>query len=533
MYKKNMKDYELLEGWERVSIGEHLSRWAMKYKDKTALITETGNLTYAELDEESKKVAKGFLEIGITAGDKVVLQMPNVLAYPVTLFALYKIGAIPILALHSHRENEIKSMISTSDAIAYIIPEKYQGYDFVSLAKKMKEQFSCLKYIIVDGMGGDIRLSDIKSDKGELPEVDGYDTAHFLLSGGSTGIPKLIPRTHTDYIYNVTRCVEKCNLNSDDIYLVALSGEHNFPLSCPGILGTLMTGGTVVFCKNTSPDEILDLITEYEVTVTALVPTMALMCISLFEDDDYYDLSSLRLLQVGGAMLQEAQASEIINKYPCKLNQIYGTTEGLMFMTELDDPDEIVKVCQGRPIDDATEIRIVDENGVDVPEGQYGEVICRGPYTIDGYYKSSEANKTSFNSDGFYLTGDKAMRDKENRYRFGGRVKEQINRAGEKIMPSEVEEALCEHKKISDAAVVGIKDDILGEKICACVIYKDNSDTLKYKELIDFLQSEGLASYKLPDDIKKMNEFPLTNMNKVNKVELKKMMEADCKADLG
>ena len=148
-----------------------------------------------------------------------------------------------------------------------------------------------------------------------------------------------------------------------------------------------------------------------------------------------------------------------------------------MFMTELDDPDEIVKVCQGRPIDDATEIRIVDENGVDVPEGQYGEVICRGPYTIDGYYKSSEANKTSFNSDGFYLTGDKAMRDKENRYRFGGRVKEQINRAGEKIMPSEVEEALCEHKKISDAAVVGIKDDILGEKICACVIYKDNSDT--------------------------------------------------------
>ena len=204
-----------------------------------------------------------------------------------------------------------------------------------------------------------------------------------------------------------------------------------------------------------------------------------------------------------------------------------------MFMTELDDPDEIVKVCQGRPIDDATEIRIVDENGVDVPERQYGDVICRGPYTIDGYYKSSEANKTSFNSDGFYLTGDKAMRDKENRYRFGGRVKEQINRAGEKIMPSEVEEALCEHKKISDAAVVGIKDDILGEKICACVIYKDNSDTLKYKELIDFLQSEGLASYKLPDDIKKMNEFPLTNMNKVNKVELKKMMEADCKADLG
>ena len=527
MYKKNMNSYENLEGWERVSIGERLRGWAAKYEGKTALITETGNLTYAELDEQTEKVAKGFLALGIKDGDKVVLQMPNVLEYPVTLFALYKVGAIPILALHSHREKEIGSMISTADAVAYIIPEKYQGYDFVSLAQSMKEQFECLKYIIVDGAGGDKKLSDIKSDEGELPKVDGYGVAHFLLSGGSTGIPKLIPRTHADYMYNVTKCAERCRLTKEDIYLVALSGEHNFPLSCPGILGTLMTGGTVVFCKNTSPDEILDLITEYEVTITSLVPTMALMCINFFENDEYYDLSSLRLLQVGGAMLQDAQACEIIDKYPCKLNQIYGTTEGLMFTTEIDDSDEVIKACQGRPIDSSTEIRIVDENGEDVPDGQYGEVICRGPYTIEGYYKSPKANKISFNAEGFYLTGDKAMRDKDNRYRFAGRVKEQINRAGEKIMPSEVEEALCKNEKIRDVAVVGIDDDILGEKICACIIYKNNSDTLKHKELIGFLQSEGLASYKWPDDIKSMDKFPLTNMNKINKVELKKIIEAD------
>jgi yersiniabactin salicyl-AMP ligase len=196
-----------------------------------------------------------------------------------------------------------------------------------------------------------------------------------------------------------------------------------------------------------------------------------------------------------------------------------------MFITEVDDTDDVIKSCQGRPIDDATEIRIVDENGNDVPEGEYGEVICRGPFTIDGYFEAPEANKTSFNEEGFYLTGDKAMRDKENRYRLAGRVKEQINRAGEKIMPSEVEELLCKNERIIDAAVVGIDDDMLGQKICACIIYKEGAAELKYKELIDFLSSEGLGSYKMPDEVRMMTEFPLTNMNKVNKVELKKMIE--------
>ena len=525
MFKKNLEQYEHLKDWERIGIGEQLRRWADKYQDKTAFIAESGELTYSEFDAETDKVARGFLKIGLKSGDKVVLQMPNVMAYPVTLFALYKIGVIPILALYAHREKEVRSMVGLTGAVAYIVPEKFQGYDFVSLARKMQGEFDSLKYVIVDGEGGDLRLSDIKSDEGELPEVDGYSIAHLLLSGGSTGIPKLIPRTHTDYIYNMVKCAERCHMTEDDVYLVALSGEHNFPLCCPGILGTLRAGGTVVLCKNSSPDEILDLITEYGVTVTALVPTMALMCISLFEDDDYYDLSSLRLLQVGGAMLQDAQADEIMAKYPCKLNQVYGTTEGLMFITEVDDTDDVIKSCQGRPIDDATEIRIVDENGNDVPEGEYGEVICRGPYTIDGYFEAPEANRTSFNEEGFYLTGDKAMRDKENRYRLAGRVKEQINRAGEKIMPSEVEELLCKNERILDAAVVGIDDDILGQKICACIIYKEGADELKYKELIDFLSSEGLGSYKMPDEVRTMTEFPLTNMNKVNKPELKKMIE--------
>ena len=172
MYKKNLEMYERLDGWERVAIGEQLRRWAKKYQDKVAFIAESGEITYKEFDIETEKVARGFLKLGIKAGDKVVLQMPNVMSYPVTLFALYKVGAVPILALYAHREKEVRSMISTTDAVAYIVPEKFQGFDFVALAQKMKSEFDCLKYVIVDGKGGDVNLSDIKSDEGDLPEID-------------------------------------------------------------------------------------------------------------------------------------------------------------------------------------------------------------------------------------------------------------------------------------------------------------------------------------------------------------------------
>lgn len=233
----------------------------------------------------------------------------------------------------------------------------------------------------------------------EFPEVDSYSTAVLLLSGGTTGVPKLIPRTHTDYMYNARMSAKRCQLDENSVYLAALPVAHNFPLCCPGLLGTLDAGGKVVLAPTTSPDDILTAITEEKVTITALVPAMVTVCMEMLEYDEDYDISSLKILQVGGAMLEDSLADKIIEEWPCTLMQVFGTAEGLLSFTSLDDDPAIIARCQGTPVSPADEVKIVDEKDEEVPIGVFGELLSRGPYTIDGYYMAEEANKTSFTDD--------------------------------------------------------------------------------------------------------------------------------------
>ena len=350
------------------------------------------------------------MDIGVKKGDKVIVQLPNRISLVTSLFALARIGAVPIMALPAHREAEIDGFMKLAEPVAYIVAEKYLGYDYTVMATELQKKYPFVKSLIVDGdQGGDYRFSELKGNARDFPDVDSYSKAVLLVSGGTTGIPKLIPRTHTDYIYNARMSIKRCQLDQNSVYLAALPVAHNFPLSCPGLLGILDVGGKVVLCKNTSPDEILSLIMQEKVTITSLVPAMVNVCMEMMEWDDDFDISSLKILQVGGAMLDDTLADRIVREWPCKLMQVFGTAEGLLSFTHPDDDDSIITRCQGTPISPADEIRIVDNQGNDVNKGEFGELLSRGPYTIDGYYKADEANKVSFTQDGYYCTGDRAM----------------------------------------------------------------------------------------------------------------------------
>ena len=436
-YKKDMSKYENLEGWERCGFGEQLDRWAEKYGERTAVTDSEDEISYMELKQKADCLAAAFLRKGILKGDKVLVQLPNRISFVIVFFALSKIGAVPIMMLPAHREAELEGIIELAKPAAYIVVEKYLGFSYVPMANAMKEKYSCIRHIFIDSESGDISgmIAETCGENGAFPAVDGYETAVLLLSGGTTGVPKLIPRTHTDYMYNARMSAKRCRLDSSDVYLASLPVAHNFPLCCPGLLGTLDVGGKVVLASATSPDDILDAITEEGVTITALVPAMVTVCMEMLEWDEDYDISSLRILQVGGAMLEDSLADKIIEEWPCKLMQVFGTAEGLLSFTSPEDEGSLIARCQGTPVSPADEVKIVDEEDKAVPEGVFGELLSRGPYTIDGYYMAEEANKKSFTPDGFYRTGDKAMWTKDGRLRLGGRIKEQINRAGEKIMP--------------------------------------------------------------------------------------------------
>ncbi len=473
-YKKDMSKYEHLEGWERCGFGEQLDKWAEKYGERTAVTDSEDEISYMELKQKADCLAAAFLRKGILKGDKVLVQLPNRISFVIVFFALSKIGAVPIMMLPAHREAELEGIIELAKPAAYIVVEK--------------------------------------------------ETAVLLLSGGTTGVPKLIPRTHTDYMYNARMSAKRCRLDSSDVYLASLPVAHNFPLCCPGLLGTLDVGGKVVLASATSPDDILDAITEEGVTITALVPAMVTVCMEMLEWDENYDISSLRILQVGGAMLEDSLADKIIEEWPCKLMQVFGTAEGLLSFTSPEDEGSLIARCQGTPVSPADEVKIVDEEDKAVPEGVFGELLSRGPYTIDGYYMAEEANKKSFTPDGFYRTGDKAMWTKDGRLRLGGRIKEQINRAGEKIMPSEIEAYLCRHSKIKEAAVVGVPDETLGNRICAFLVTDDEAG-IDLQEIHRFLREIGIAAYKMPDQIERVETWPLTSVGKIDKKALERMAQ--------
>lgn len=523
-YKKNLTAYEYLEGWEKVSLSEHLKNWAIRYSDRVALVDEERKITYQEMEEKVEKLARGFFRIGIKNGDTVLVQLPNRISIVEVIFALCRTGAIPIMALPAHRESEIEGIIKLAKPCAYVVAERYLGYEYLTMAQKMKEKYPCLKEIIVDGEPKcGIALRELEGEAVEFPEVDSYEPAVYLLSGGTTGIPKMIPRTHSDYMYNARMSAKRCRLDKDSVYLAALPVAHNFPLCCPGLLGTLDVGGKVVLAATTSADDILNMITEEKVTITALVPAMVNVCMELLSFDDDYDISSLKILQVGGAMLEDTLAEKITRELPCKLMQVFGTAEGLLCFTSLNDTDEIICKCQGTPVSPADEIKIVDEEDNEVPDGEFGELLSRGPYTIDHYFMAEEANQLSFTEDGFYRTGDRAMRTLEKNIRMGGRIKEQINRAGEKIMPSEIENLLCEHPLVKEVAVVGVSDEVLGNRICAFVMPSMEDNDVTHSDVQKFLRERKLASYKIPDQVIQVAFWPLTSMGKIDKKELVEM----------
>jgi 2,3-dihydroxybenzoate-AMP ligase len=310
-----------------------------------------------------------------------------------------------------------------------------------------------------------------------------------------------------------------CGFGPDTVYLVSLPISHNFPLSSPGIQGVFQNGGKVVLLDNPELSEAFGLIERERVTTTALVPALAIRWMDAVERERF-DLSSLRLLQVGGARLNPEAARKVRPVLGCQLQQVFGMAEGLVNYTRLDDPEEVVIETQGRPASPADEIRIVDEEDSDVPPAEPGNLLARGPYTIRGYYRAPEHNRWAFTADGYYRTGDVVRLHPSGNLVVEGREKDMINRGGEKISAEEIENLVLSHPSVFNVAAVAMPDQLLGERTCVFVILKPGS-SLSFEELIAFLQEKQIAKYKLPERLELVKSFPLTSVGKVSKKDLR------------
>jgi mycobactin salicyl-AMP ligase len=499
--------------WTGRALDTVLADAAKTWPDRVAVIdalAESG-LTYAELDKAADSAAAGLRALGIAPGDRVLLQLPNGCRFAVALFGLLRAGAVPVMCLPGHRAAELAHFAAVSEAVGLVIADTAGGFDYRAMARDLP----ALEHLIVDGDPGPFTSwSDLPD--GDAPGVapDTAAPALLLVSGGTTGVPKLIPRTHEDYLYNATASARLCGLTADDVYLAVLPAGHNFPLACPGLLGAMTAGATTVFGTDPSPEAAFAAVARHGVTVTALVPALAKLWAQACEWEPVTP-KSLRLLQVGGARLEPRDARLVRAALTPGLQQVFGMAEGLLNFTRLDDPPELVENTQGRPLCAGDELRIVDGDGRPVSPGEEGELLVRGPYTINGYFRAERDNRRSFDPDGFYRSGDVVRRRDDGYLVVTGRVKDVICRAGETIAAADLEEHLLSHPAISSAAAIAVPDLYLGEKICAAVVFAGAPVTLA--ELNSHLDRRGLAAHVRPDMLHPMAALPVTPIGKIDK----------------
>ncbi|MBT9240587.1 MULTISPECIES: (2,3-dihydroxybenzoyl)adenylate synthase [Vibrio] len=501
--------------WLNTPLWAILSEGVALHPTKPAVADPTGSLTYEELLSEADKIAAGLKEVGLKAGDRVVFQVSNSIYFAKVFFALQRAGMVPVLALPAHGVVEIRHFMKVSGARAYFGSNLENDGRALHIADSLSEESLSFSHIYIVGDSGkypSLPLGNIFQFVPERPNPN--HPALFLVSGGTTGLPKLIPRSHNDYRLNIQSCAAASELSSEEVYLAVLPAAHNFTLGCPGLLGALDVGGSVIFSSNPSPDYCFDVIEKSKVTATALVPALAQLW-NAAKEWERANTSSLRLMQVGGSKLAYSDALDVQKNFPGALQQVFGMAEGLIACTRLGDDEVLVATKQGRPVSNWDEVRIVNAEGNTVPMGEEGELLTRGPYTLRGYYRAEEHNQRSFTQDGFYRSGDRAIVDERGYIVVTGRIKDVVNRAGECIATDEIEEHLLMHPNISQVAVVAVPDKHLGERIGVAVVKRGLSPTLQ--ELRTFLKDQGMASFKQPDELIIVSNLPKTAVGKIDK----------------
>jgi 2,3-dihydroxybenzoate-AMP ligase len=518
--------------WQGKSLAQEFDVVFKRFADRVALIDGERQYTYAEIDRITDNLALNLLELGLRPLDRVVPTLPNIAEFVLLYFALQKIGAIPIAALVTHRYLEISQFVRLSGATTCVYPDTQGDFRFAPVIERVQRESPSLRFRLVLGNAGpgehslreliDRPAKLARSDLTKI-QIDPTDPCIFQLSGGTTGIPKLIPRTHNDYAYNSRVAADVTGVEADSVLLLVLPIAHNLPLACPGIQGFMFHGAKVVVHPNTRPGEMLALIERHRVTHLKVVPALL---IRLINDPSIgnYDLSSLKQIQSGGQRMQPEVRLRTRELIPSAfVQENFGMSEGVLMFVRFDDPEEVRLETCGRPVCPDDEVKLIDDEGREVAPGEVGEMACRGPYTLRGYYGVPEYNARQFTSDGFYRSGDLMRLHPSGNYIVEGRKKDLINRGGEKISAEEVENLILMHPAVQNVACVPMPDPNMGEKMCAYVIVKPGQ-SLTLKALVAFLMEKEIAKFKLPERLEVLPDFPVSTFGKVSKKALGEMI---------
>ncbi|RUZ72791.1 AMP-dependent synthetase [Mesorhizobium sp. M7A.F.Ca.US.006.01.1.1] len=497
---------------------------ALAFPDNVALLGPDLCVTYREVDARATRLAAALLRQGLAPLDSVVFQLANSAELIYAFMACLKAGLIPICTLAAHREHEIGYLANLAEAKLHIIDEDTAKFDFSNFARAMQRSVPSLKLILqARGEPGEDALSlhrliesiGLEEATAVLDgvELDPFQVAVYQLSGGSTGVPKIIPRFHNEYLHNMRAVAEWLGYRPDDVLFMPQPMVHNLNMGC--CFGPiLLTGGTVTITPDLQADTLVSLIRATRPTWLMLGgPIVARLEAAIRAKD--IDLANAR------GVIAANSAPKLRSLLGVPVYHTFGITEGVIMFTRPGDPLEAQDTTHGRPVSRFDEVRILRPGTeIDVAQGEIGEPVFRGPYTTHGYLKAEERNKETFTSDGYYRSGDLMQErriDGTSYYVFCGRIKDVVNRAGEKINCEEVEAAVVTHPAVAAIVAVPYPDPVYEERLCAVIIPRDGHSAPSVAELGAFLQSYGMAKFKWPERIEVVSAFPLTASGKISR----------------
>jgi len=525
-----VKKYREAGLWVDQTLGDVLNESAERFALKDAIVGDDGTrYTYQDLRRLSDRLALHFLELGLKPQDRVLLQLHNVPEFPIVFFALAKAGLIPVACLAQFRTYEMGYFAELTEPTAYIVPARVGDFAYSEMVEQVRQKVPSIKRVLVHGKdvpAGSVSINKLLADpieeripRSRLAKVrpDPTEVAVLLLSGGTTGVPKLIPRTHNDALCSFKH-YSRVSPAFGETVLNFTPMAHTMGLIY-NLQPTLLTGGKFVICLVPDPERILSVIEKERVNHLLTVPTIALRVAShpAFQK---YDVSSMKSIMLGGQRSHPEFKAKLESMFPIKVQETYSMGEGFTCATHINAPEEVRHFTVGYPITPGDELRLVDEKGHDVPEGEMGEIIARGPGVIRGYYKSPEYNATAVDSEGFYHTGDLGRKGPLGGLQIVGRRKDMINRGGEHISAEELDILLPMHPAILNAAVVGMPDDVMGERICAYILTKPGQ-SVTLPDLCTFLLGKGIAKFKLPERLEQVSEFRIIGLGKIDKKVLR------------
>lgn len=526
--------------WESTTLSDFWKRNAIDYPDREAIVDSKTRLTWGQANQWIDRLALGFLGLGFKRDDLVVLQLPNSVELCLLRVACERAGLLCLPILRTWRHKEMEYILNRVNAVGVVIPWTFRDFDYFEMIQELRPRLPKLKHVFMVGdpiPEGVISVKEMveKPSNGTYPggylEGSKYRAEEFSLvaaTSGSTGFPKFIESPICSRIYMGKVYIERFKLTEEDIF-GALSPSVGGP-NHPTYFSAPILPAKVVMLEHFSSKEALHIIEKEKISFASVVPAqLAMMAREPMRTS--YNLRSLRLFNCSGSPLTPEVGMDVERKFECPIVQTYGAMDsGGMTTHSVQDTVEVRLFTVGKP-PRGNEVKLVDDSGRQVPEGDSGQILVRGATLVSGYYNDPETTYKVW-KDGWYNTGDLGQFDEQGNLLIVGRKKDVIIRGGQNILPVEIENLLMTHPKVSNVAVVKMPDPLMGEKACAYVVPVSGED-FTFDEMVSFLKENDIAAYKLPERLEIIDVLPtVADGQKVDKKLLEKDIEEKLKTSV-